>query len=219
MKTKSILAVFLSAVTALALLAGCTNSQSAGNTTQSATQGQMLFPGAIPDSDTLAATIFDPAIALYRDFDGLDDIKTADETCTAPLDGNDQTFSLVDDPRYPTYQSFVDALGNCFSDELVQNLLAKGYYIEQDGKFYALGAARGSNIYFHDVTYAVTSQTQGRVVFTATARYIDDTSPTDWLDMPAGTVIPDSALTSTDYQYDYELINGKWVFTDFQLFY
>jgi len=187
--------------------------------TEPPTEDLLYFAEPYPDSDTLAKTIFDPAIALYRNFEGFSDVRGGEGSgYIEQMDGWERYYEPVDDERYPTYQAFVDALHRHFSEQLTQELLSGGTYIERDGKFYMTDSARGMDISFHDVSYAVTSQTPGKVVFTATAFYVKDEWFEEWWysDLPE---IPDEMLESEDFVYTYELIDGKWVFTSFQLFY
>ena len=184
---------------------------------------ELLFAEPYPDSDTLAQTIFNPAIMLYCNFEGLGNVKfdgysseyfdSADYPDYFIEQGN--SYVPVNDKRYPTYQSFVDELRKHFSEKLTQKLLSKNYYIERNGKFYMQVLDRGVNVLFHNVTYAVTSQTPGKVVFTATAVYVKPGSFNS--DLPSD--IPNEMLESKDFIYNYEQIDGKWVFTNFELFY
>lgn len=192
--------------------------------TEPTTEDLLYFSESYPDSDTLAKTIFDPAIALYRNFEGIGDVGFAgysseyfylddypDYFIEQP--GN-RYYMPVKDERYPTYQAFVDELRKHFSEQLTKELLSGGTYIERDGKFYLEDGARGMNVDFYDASYEVTSQVPGKVVFTATARYIRD-DRFSW-DLPE---VPGEMLESRDFVYNYELEGGKWVFTNFQLFY
>ena len=190
-----------------------------------------LFTEPFPDSDTLAQTIFSPALMLYHHFEGLGDIKLnlannrdyfySDEHpdyFIEQVNGQDYEYVPVNDERFPTFQSFVDELRVHFSEELVQELLSTRLYIEHNGKFYVSGGARGTNANFVNVTYAVTSQTPDKVIFTATAFYIKypegaEYSSGDYPNVPA------EMLESKEFVYNYEQIDGKWVFTTFQLFY
>jgi len=183
-------------------------------------QTVFLFSEPYPDSDTLARTVFDPAIELYRLFDGLGDLNQAWESAFAlTVDGHEYNYFLVTDGRYPTFQSFVDDLRNHFSEEFVQDLLSREYYIERDGAFYASHGARGSNISFHDVNYEIISQTADKITFKATARYKDsalfELSEEEWYAINWDEM----EFEAREFLYEYEKINDKWVFTTFRLFY
>jgi len=188
---------------------------------------EFLFTEPYPDSDTLAQTIFNPAILLYCNFEGLNhlggDLYSSEyfdsddypDYFREQVNGEDRWYIPVNDERYPTYQSFVDELRSYFSAELTQELLSKEWYIERNGKFYMQMLDRGSNVLFQNVTYAITSQTPDKVIFTATVVYVKPEAFD--ADLPAN--IPDEMLESKDFVYNYEQIDGKWVFTTFELFY
>ena len=212
-KRKILLCIFLIFI----ILTGCAKEN----------VSDFLFTEPYPDSDTLAQTIFNPAILIYRNFEGLGNVKfdgysseyyysdDYPDYFMEQVDGQDRWYVPVNDERYPTYQSFVDELHSYFSEELTQELLSKEWYIERDGKFYMQVLDRGSNILFYNVTYAITSQTPGKVIFTATAVYIKPEA----FDLFDYADITDEMLESKNFEYNYEQIDGKWVFTTFELFY
>jgi len=218
---KKFLAIILLAILFTMVLFSCENKN----------KTELLFTEPYPDSDTLAQTVFEPAIMLYRNFEGLGNVKSGayssdyfysddyPDYFIEQENGQDKYFIPVNDERYPTYQSFVDDLRKYFSEELTQKLLAKEWYVERNGKFYMQGFDRGSNLLFNNVTYAITSQTPEKVIFTATVEYLKYI-PKEWAD--AGSPpdeIPEDMLESKDFIYNYEKIDGKWVFTNFELFY
>lgn len=213
-KRKILLCIFLIFI----LLTGCTKEN----------VSELLFTEPYPDSDILAQTIFDPAITFYCYFEGLNHLgfdgysSEYHESDDYPdyfieqVNGQDGYYIPVNDEHYPTYQSFVDELHSHFSEELVQELISKEWYIERNGKFYMQILDRGSNALFHNVTYAIKSQTPDKVVFTATALYI---KPELFNSDLSSADISDEMLESKDFVYNYEQIDGKWVFTTFELFY
>jgi hypothetical protein len=216
----------------LSIFMGCQNTtlKTEPTSTPIATAGQpTIEPAPTPttavpmdpyqDSATIAKYIFDPAISLYCNFVGLKNIKLSNKQDSGyHYENETQIYVLADDPRYPNYQVFYDDLCNHFSDEIVQKLLLTKFIIEHDGQVYvSTNGDRGTDVYFYDVRYAVTSRTPEKVVLTATVRYIKGS----WFieAQSSDKVLPDEAFDSKDYVYNYELIDGKWVFTNFELFY
>jgi len=181
---------------------------------------EFLFPEPYPDSDTLARDIFDPAIELYRLFDGLGDLKHEWESAfTMDVGEHQYNYFLVTDERYPTFQSFINDLRNHFSEEFVQHLLSNEDYIEHDGLFYTAHGARGADIGFHDVNYEIISQSADKIIFRATVRYKDsalfELTEEEW----DAINWDEMEFVIKEILYTYEKINDNWVFTEFRLFY
>ena len=192
-------------------------------------ENDYLFSQPYPDSDTLEKEIFEPAIVRYRLFEGLGDIQAewgTDDFVQVSIPADNESgeniinYYRVNDPNYPTLQSFIDDLRNHFSEEIVQSLLDRGYYIEQDGVFYTGHGARGSNISFRDVQYEIDSQTTDKVIFKATARYIKDSSIFEKTEEEWDAINwEEIEYDIQEFLYTYEKTNDKWVFTTFVLFY
>jgi len=121
-------------------------------------------------------------------------------------DGN--YYYLVDNEYFSTMEEMRAYLSTLFSDELVEDLIFRGSYREFDGKLYGMAAARGSDIYIAEVTYARTEMTDEREVYEATVCYYDE-----------DLVNIDESLTKT-LDFVRELVSEeRMVFTQFPYFY
>ena len=100
-------------------------------------------------------------------------------------------------------------LQTMFTDEIVEGLLAGDgsgiqLYRDIDGALYTIPAGRGSDIMKGDETYEIIREGDKKVIYQVTVEIYDD----PFEETVAGT---------EQYDFPLEYINGRWVFTDFEL--
>ena len=113
-------------------------------------------------------------------------------------------FHPVADPRFSTLADLETYLKTLFSDALTAQLLSEGQYRDIDGKLYASGGARGSNIYM--VGKTVDAQQADEDHWTVTLTFYADSYE---LERPSATI--GYSQTTVDYAY----ADGRWCFTSF----
>ncbi|MCL2495303.1 MAG: hypothetical protein FWE98_06575 [Oscillospiraceae bacterium] len=149
-----------------------------------------------PESEQIRAEIFEPAFELYSRF-GSDSLQT---------DINDEygqigmEYYRVADPRFPTMAALEAALRELFSEELTQEIMRKTpydhpIYIEREGKLYSRlgGRSQDKEVIF----ISIESESENKIVYRVAVR--------DWM------------LSEEEFLYTRELIDGKWVFTEFPM--
>jgi len=214
-KILAVLSVFILA----AALSGCGSSPSAQNPASAATAATTVtavatkaettaaMTAAPMSSDEIEKEVFDPAFDLYPCFYGQGVVLT-----TGSDIGND--YYLVDDDRFTTYEALIKKLKSIFSDDIVNKLIATDGFKDVDGKLYAEEGDCGSDIYFSSVTYSISSQTDTQIVYDAACKYVKDEAYDEYA---YDANPPESALRTEHIMYTRELINGSWVFTNFEL--
>ncbi len=115
--------------------------------------------------------------------------------------------------RFPLMVDFRNHLEDLFAIPIVDRLLAGDaaypQYIERDGKLYALDAARGTDIGKGAETYSVRQTSKTSLILTVTVEILDYSIP-NTLDAEG------KVIGSETYEFPFEYVNGKWVFTDFR---
>ena len=204
-------AVFAFAAAAMLLLGACgagSPGSSSGSPAEESSQAESSLPpesssSSIPQEDAQTALADGMEAFGWFNFGGLkcdyEDTKTAE---------NGWTYYHVTDPRFPDYQSFLDYLGDIFSQEIVEELMGDRLFEDFDGKLYSLDGARGSNILVGDVVYSTKSADENKIVYLAEVTYIKD---------PAQD--PPQVDRVEEYEFVRELKDGKWLFTAFPFFY
>lgn len=159
-------------------------------------------------SDDEMASIFEDAYTVYQWFD-LDPLTVETDSdgnvVFYSIDGNDYC-EKVDDPAVSSLDELEDEVHQYFAPDLAETLLDDGRYFESDGVLYAIAADRGSDITRGDViSKDVTDRSDTSITFTVTVE----------------TLNPETgeATGSEDIDYQYELIDGDWVFTTFESIY
>ena len=157
---------------------------------------------AVPDDETVLAA-YRQAVEVFGWF----------QMATLPADPADQVavgeilYSRVDYPGLATLADLRGYLKNRFSDELVESLLPAGgtQYVDLNGALYVQEGARGADI------------TKGG----ETAQVLRDGNPdrctvqvtVEVLDPEQGFAV----VGSETYDFPYEKVGDKWIFTSFSL--
>ncbi len=114
---------------------------------------------------------------------------------------NNMTYFRVQ--SFASYSAFCEYLGTFFGDELTEFFL--GYngprYVEHNGYLYGAFGIRGTNVFMGDETYDIEFVNSEKVNLLVKVE-----------------VLAKDMVTVEEYRtfvFPYELIDGKWVFTDF----
>lgn len=112
----------------------------------------------------------------------------------------------VTDNRVSSMEELENIVRNTFSAEIADSLLGGGLYIEEDGVLYVQLADRGGDITKGNITEEnVTNATETGFTYTVTVETIEPET---------------QEVTGTeDIDFIAELINGKWLFTQFSSIY
>lgn len=122
------------------------------------------------------------------------------------LDGN--VYARVADERFPNMDSFRSYLKTLFSDEVVDALLPIGgrQYVEINGRLYVSEGARGTDITKGAVTLSVVWPQEGETM-SCTVRAEVELLDEETLATVVGT---------EEYEFPYQKVGDKWVFTRFE---
>jgi hypothetical protein len=114
-------------------------------------------------------------------------------------------YNKVVNTSFKKLSDFETYLKTIFSDDIVDTLLysqTPNPYVDIDGKLYAIARARGRNLMKIDETVSVKKESLSKYVVTSTV-YVYGREE---IGLTIGTV---------NYPFDYECIDGKWIFTSF----
>ena len=108
-----------------------------------------------------------------------------------------------------TYTDLENYLHSLFTEEIVAELLDHGgdhqRYRDIDGVLHASVADRGTDIFKGEETIAVTQESDVKFTCTVSVELLSEEG--------------DFVVTGYEvHEYSYELIDGRWVFTNFYLF-
>lgn len=108
-----------------------------------------------------------------------------------------------------TYDDLKSYLQTLFTDDIVERLLTGGgsdirLYRDIDGALYTIPVGRGSDIFKGEETYGIIREGDGKVIYRVTVEVYDD---------------PDMQTVAGTEQYNFplEYIDGRWLFTHFEL--
>lgn len=168
----------------------------------------LLFSGCggreetwISDDDILAD--YHKAVEAYSWFH----MNTMDTDYEESVFLDDYDYSKVDHDTIHTYSDLENYLKTIFSDDLVNRLLTENeveLYRDIDGALYTIPAGRGSDIFKGDETYDISREGDTKFIVKVTVEVYDDPDSEEVVDYEV-------------FEFPYELVNGKWVFTDFDL--
>lgn len=159
--------------------------------------------------NTSAEAVLQPAFEVYGWF------------TSNPLSHESKVYSdvlpycKVTDERFSSLKELSAAVREIFSDSIATRLLESGLYIDIEGQLYvnksldsaiiaAPSSAAGNNAISKEV-YSVVSEDQEKIVYRAEVSYTTNES---------ASVLEDAL----SYDFVYEKIDGKWVFTQFDYY-
>jgi len=152
---------------------------------------------------------------LTERYERAEEVYSWFDLCTLPaqpntveLDGAIWNEADVSDPSlgFTDYNGFCELVNSLFSSEIAAHLLDSGLYRDIDGKLYVMEAARGSDISIGEVTrYEVTENSKTSLTFTVYYETMSEDDP---------TVVSGEGSA----RYTYEVVNGTWVFSAFELY-
>lgn len=150
-----------------------------------------------------ASKLFDEASTIYDRFVcGYYDLNFDDTY----VDPNGAWYSLVTDKRMDTLEHLKNTLNTYFDSNISKELLAEedSIFIERNGKIYWNSGGRGSDQFIVNTKYSLKSATMKDAVFTVTVEYDYD--------------FDNTVDERKPFNYPIKRINGKWVFTDFPVY-
>ena len=158
-----------------------------------------------PDDGEMDA-VFNEAYEVYQWFE-LDKLEVeSDENGIVMYEIDGNYYGKVADSRVSSFAELSDAVHTYFSDEICNQLLTDGLYMEENGILYQLLADRGGDITRGEIlSQGVTERTDNSVTYTVTVETYD---PSVY-----------AVTGSEEIPFLYENIDGKWVFTRFQSIY
>ena len=158
-----------------------------------------------PDDGEMDA-VFNEAYEVYQWFE-LDKLEVeSDENGIVMYEIDGNYYGKVADSRVSSFAELSDAVHTYFSDEICNQLLTDGLYMEENGILYQLLADRGGDITRGEIlSQGVTERTDNSVTYTVTVETYDPSV--------------DAVTGSEEIPFLYENIDGKWVFTRFQSIY
>jgi len=106
--------------------------------------------------------------------------------------------------RFETRDDLTSYLQTLFSEELINSFFEDSSYIDIDGKLYCMDANRGSDITKGEETYSVSKESDTIILLKVTVELLDFDE--DFNEAVVGSEV---------HSFQYELLDGKWVFTDF----
>ncbi len=104
--------------------------------------------------------------------------------------------------KFETYAAFRKYLEGLFSVDYVNGLLSSIAFIEHDGMLYAMMADRGSNPRMGAETYTVLRESDTKYILRVTVELLEGGYPPE-------------VVGYETFDFPYEYIDNKWVFTDF----
>ena len=158
-----------------------------------------------PDDGEMDA-VFNEAYEVYQWFE-LDKLEVeSDENGIVMYEIDGNYYGKVADSRVSSFAELSDAVHTYFSDEICNQLLTDGLYMEENGVLYQLLADRGGDITRGEIlSQGVTERTDNSVTYTVTVETYDPSV--------------DAVTGSEEIPFLYENIDGKWVCTRFQSIY
>lgn len=171
---------------------------------------QLTSVGAPPLSENLQL--------MYQ---GADEMVRAFTLCSFQVD-TAQTVSLegmeynvIVDPRFPTYEKLEAYLAQYFTKGFIdETLLTKNGCVQKgaDGKALAIAASGAEDITYAGHVFRIDTQTQEKIVFTATAYYAKDTYLEDYFfTTPANA----GEFTTKEFTYQLDSTENGWRFSQF----
>jgi len=135
---------------------------------------------------------------------------------TLPVDYSDKRewngyeYFRVEHPTIKTLADLKNYLQTVFSDEIVETLLnededaALVLYRDFDNVLYAIPADAGRDITKGDKTYEIIRESDSKIIFRVNVEIYGDPDTKNVVDIK-------------QYDFPYEYVNGRWVFTFFEL--
>ena len=203
--TSRALALFFAAVLFLSALCGC--GKEAAEPASSAPESESSYyvdpdyavdtEGELPE---VPEDFLHKAIEAYSWFE----ICLLDPIDNIPAKTKADTY-LVEEEQFHLFSDFRDYLLGLFSPAIVNELLSRGYYIEENGYTYVWGHPRSSDKAVIDVDFGEGVITGRKLIYTVTVTFGD-----------MQTLEP---IDTQVFEFVAEPVNGRFVFTEFPYFY
>ena len=204
MKTaKGILALLLAALL-LSALSGCGKTPEQASSAPESSSSYYVDPEYTVDTEGELPEIPDDflhkAIEAYSWFE----MCLLDPIDNIPAKTKKDTY-LVEEEQFHLFSDFRDYLLGLFSPAIVNELLSRGYYIEEDGYTYVWGHPRSPDKAVVDVDFGEGLINGRKLIYDVTVTFGDMT-----------TLEP---IDTQVFEFVAEPVNGRFVFTEFPYFY
>lgn len=156
----------------------------------------------IPDDAKVKAD-YERAVEAYEWFD----LTTMEIDYADSKDYNNVKYNRVKHPTIKTLGDLESYLKTIFSKEISERLIQGSgqpkHYADIDGALYAVDSQRGADITKGQETYEIVRESDKKIIFKVNVEVVDPQTQ--------------SVTGNEVHNFTYELVDGKWVFTEFGL--
>lgn len=117
---------------------------------------------------------------------------------------NNQNWYKVANEKYDTFYKLDDYLCTIFSRDIVNKLWTTKKYRVFNNNLYSLSSGRKKNSFIKNIKYKSRGRTKKRILYQATVTYTSQAKIKN---------------NKQKFDFTYEKINGRWIFTEFSYFY
>lgn len=150
-------------------------------------------------TDEEAKLAYEKAREAYSWFD----LTTMNVDANSQKEYNGDIYMKVNQNGIQSLSDLEAYLRNIFSDEIVDSLLETNRYIDIDGALYAIPADRGTNIFAGEEHHKIIRESDRKIIYEVTVDIMDENF--------------EKVVDKEVYSFSYEFIEGKWIFTNFNL--
>lgn len=160
-----------------------------------------LERGAETPTDEEIETAYQNAVEAYIWFDMETMPALMDDVA---LDENGNTFFKVNHDEINTFAGLEAYLQGIFTEDIVSYLLDRQLYRDFDGTLYVMGGSRGGDITRGAETHEIVRESDQRIIYRVTVDILD------WDTL-------EEVIDTVAYDFDYILVDGNWLFANFNL--
>ena len=167
--------------------------------TEEATEISTVEEIAEVPTDEEVKLAYQKAVEAYSWFD----LTTMSFDVNSRIEYNGDIYMKVNHDSIKSKSDLEAYLRTLFSDKIVDSLLETNRYIDIDGALYAMPADRGANIFAGEEHHKIIRESDKKIIYEVTVDILDENF--------------EKVVDQEVYSFSYELIEGKWVFTNFSL--
>lgn len=183
----------------LVVLVSCdVNNNTNGNVEEEAQPDVELEIGVLVDT-------FEKALEAYSWFDHMC-MPTSSSEVSDPIEADGMVYYEVKHDTIKTYADLETYLRSLFAGDIVERLLDRGLYRDFDGVLYTVPFARGHHLFKGGYSLNFERVSEEKVICIVEVELLD----ADDLETVKGF---------ETHEYHLELVDGDWIFTNFDLFY
>lgn len=125
---------------------------------------------------------------------------------------------IINDERFPTYESFIYKTRKYFSADITAQLLESGSYFEFSEEFFVCEeGVRAAWLGYYGIEIERISASETEIKYRGTARYLIDEKDILAFENDNTLSFPDEKFEKREIEYTLSLQDGRWVFTEFTL--